>query len=135
MKTLQLNESTFGGKILKRIKELCEDKKANGFEIITIVKGLTNSNWISLIHLPHIKVSKVSDTYMLHYPSKHFDNDLFIESIEQYSDEDKGKAIELLALSIEHLTCLSDNKLKLVLFSSGKQISNIDLSDLSEDIL
>lgn len=134
MKTLRLLERTFGGKILQKIFELSKDKTQNNFEILILVKGLTGATWLGMTNMSQISISKEVDAYRLDYPAYPFNDISFLKSIEGYSDEDKGKAMKLLAQEIEHFSCLTNGS-RLVLFSSGKEIANIDLIDICSDIL
>ncbi|MCA9749666.1 MAG: hypothetical protein KC414_11225 [Romboutsia sp.] len=124
MKNFRIAKLTFGGKILQRIVVLSEDKVQNGFEIITLVKGLVNASWITMLHLQYITVEEDGDFLILHYPSEKLNESKFLSYVKKYSLEDRSKMVQLILEEVENITCL-ENEDKLVIFSKGKQFSVI----------
>lgn len=125
MKTLKAIKATFGGNILKRIKELSKDKTQYGFEIVTLVKGLTGAVYITMLHLQYLRVEESGDYLILHYPAEELNVNMFKKYKDKYSLEDQVKMVKYILEDVKDLSILEFNY-HFILFQRGKELVKIE---------
>ena len=69
LKQFRLNKDTMGGRLIKKIEDLCVDRRSNNFEIIVLVRGLLNIPELSIVHVRFIELQYHDDDIILIYPS------------------------------------------------------------------